>query len=191
MAVSAITNTFTNGTNQDGPQVSANFTDVVGSLNAGFAQYRDLAQQTSLRTAIGVSTQFIAPQGVLATVIGTAASSTGIVYLDGLADYAVTGATVKFRLVSWSQTETAPTSSTLTTALYPISSTAAGVITLGTIVSGSSMVTGAITAANTRTLSTGTDFTAPAAGYYVVVFTHSANPAQTLTYGWRLQARVV
>lgn len=191
MAVAAVTTpTFTANTTALSAGVTQNFTDVLASLNAGFAQYRDVAQQTSLATAIGSTANFAVPHGVLATLLSAGASSTAIIYLDA-ADYAVNAATTKMRLVSWSQTQTAPTSSTITTALYPISSTAAGVITVGTVVSGSSSVTGAITAANTRTVSTGTDFTAPAAGWYVVVFTHSVNPAQTLHYGWKLQVRVV
>ena len=152
------------------------------------SQYRDVAVQTSLRTAIASTANFAAPMGVLATLLSAAASSAAIIYIDP-ADYALTSKTTYARLVSWSQTETAPTSSTLTVALYPVSSTAAGVITVGTIVTGSTSTTAAITGANTRTLSTTADFAFPAAGYYVVVFAHSVSPAQTLTYGWKLQAR--
>jgi hypothetical protein len=169
-------------------QMDQNFADIEDQFNLEADRYRDVAQQTSLRTAIGSTANFAAPMGVAATLLSAAASSAAIVYLNP-SDYAVTGRTNYARLVTWSQTETAPTSSTLTTALYPVSSTAAGVITVGSVVSGSSTTTAAITGANTRTLSTSNDFAFPSANYYVVVFTHSVNPAQTLTYGWKLQQR--
>lgn len=163
-------------------------------------EWRDVAFNAArATTSVNSTNPFVVAAGISpntttasATTLAAPANN-AIVYLD-TTDYSVTGRTVQMRIVSWAQTETAPTSaSTLTVGLYPAGSVStAGVLTFGSLVTGSSAVTGSLSAATTRTALVGPGFTAPAAGGYLVIFSHSAaTGTQNWSYGWKLQVRVV
>lgn len=170
--------------------ISQDFADVGTLVTNTQKQWRTLEMAVSVRTTIASTANFAVFGGGAGQLISNAAASSAIVYLEP-ADLTMSPGTVQWRTDFWYQTETAPTASTLTCALYPIASTAAGVITLGSVVAGSSTTTASFSTANVRAFTSGTAFTAPAAGFYVVVFTHSVNPAQTLTYGWSIKGSVV
>lgn len=158
-------------------------------------EWRDVVGAVSIpQTAVLNSTsQFGVPQSLIPAVLTNAQNSAAMIYLDP-ADYAVTGRTTQMRVVSFVQSGAGtPTSGTVTVALYPVSSTAANVVTVGSVTTGSSKTSGTISAANARTVITGDAFTAPTAGHYIVLFNHNAaqgSANQFYVYGWKLQVRV-
>lgn len=105
---------------------------------------------------------------------GLAASGTdpalGMIYVDP-ADYSLADLTTKFRLrAALAANATAPTTN-FTVGLYPVTAVAGGsnalTLTLGTVVSGSTVAFNA-PSASTRAQGNSGDFTPPAAGWYAL-----------------------
>lgn len=132
------------------------------------------------------------------TVASGSASGQGqMLWPVAAADWTVTGLTTKLRLRALTLTgDTAP-GITLTYGLYPISSMASSgpsstLITVGTVVSGST-VARATPAANSNFTDTTSDFTLPADGVYVpgVLLSGATAASSLVACVWQLQVRHV
>jgi hypothetical protein len=170
-------------------------TDVEGALaelqsdaEAALGQYRML-HQNSNRTAAGLGTTafYLGTAGpYYATVAGVL---TGVFYFDP-ADVDTANQTLKVKLDAWAFTETNPTDSTLTVTLVQVTAIAAGgkISTVGSAIATATLAPNAATTAY-QAESAEADFGATA-GYYIVQFAHSVDPAQAMTYGYTVQLRV-
>jgi hypothetical protein len=128
----------------------------------------------------------------LITVASLAGLKQNFIYLNP-ADYAVTGYTMKMRVImSWSQNTTAMGSTSMTAGLYPYiggSATTAWTATVGSVVSGSTaQVLAASAGASTEGRIISSTFTAPAADAYILaVDVVGASPAGSTRLNVRLE----
>lgn len=128
----------------------------------------------------------------LITVASVAGLKQNFIYLDP-ADYAISGYTMKLRLIlSWSQNDTAMGSDTMTAGLYPYlgaSATTAWTATVGTVVTGSTAALAlAAATANSEGRVVSSTFTAPAANAYILaVDVAGASPAGSTRLNTRLE----
>jgi hypothetical protein len=128
----------------------------------------------------------------LVTVASVAGLKQNFIYLDP-ADYAITGYTLKYRVIqSWSQNTTAMGSTSMTTGLYPYigaSATTAWTASVGTVIAGSTaavLAAAATASSEGRTIST--SFTAPAANAYMLATdVVGASPAGSTRLNLRLE----
>lgn len=108
----------------------------------------------------------------LVTVASVAGLKQNFIYINP-ADYAITGYTMKMRVImSWSQNTTNMGSTSMTAGLYPYigaSATTAWTASVGTVISGSTaQVLAAAATASTEGRIVSSTFTAPAANAYIL-----------------------
>lgn len=148
-------------------------------------QYRTIDVATA-RMNVNTTTGFYLNRTGTADLFSAAGVVRALMYIDP-ADAGTGALAMKYKLRAWALTETNPTDSVLTVGLNLITSISGGAIT-----GGSSVVTTTLApnAANTMYQAETSETTVSTAGWYGVVFTHSVNPAQIITYGYRLEGRL-
>lgn len=161
------------------------------------AAYRPVIawQVVDLADAATAGTFVISPSFYGSTKQLTHPSILAPVYLDP-ADFAVAGLTTKYRVRASVLVNTVAPAANFQVGLYPVTAVGGsadiGHVTLGTVVSGSGA---AFNAPNAGSLNpnNSADFTAPAAGFYALAFTLSAQIAANsyLSVGACLQVRNV
>jgi hypothetical protein len=146
----------------------------------------DIATGRFVGTTIGTTGFVIRRMGDV-VYGGTAGSVLAMFYLDP-ADMPDGSLDLYVKLDAWAITETNPTDSTLTVTLNEVTGVSAGTITgIGAAVCTATL---SPNLANTSYQGESTDAVFPAASFYIVRFEHSVNPAQNMTYGYRVSARV-
>ncbi len=170
----------------DGSVVTSDISQVGGSTWIP-PQYHTIDIATARYPAgIGTTGFFLCRDG---TVLygSTSGVSKAAFYLDP-ADMPDGSLDLYVKLDAWAITEANPADSTLTVTLNQVTG-----VNIGTITSvGSAVCTATLApnAANTGYQGESIDAAFPAAALYVIRFAHSVDPGQSMTYGYRLQARI-
>lgn len=149
-------------------------------------QWTLLDVNTARGSGFGTSSIFM-PRDGTGQIGSTAGVIRAMIYLDPAELDPSSNLSMVLKLRAWCATETDPTDSTLTASLVEVT----GLGATGTISSvGSNLMSASLspTAATTRYVAESGEYTLASAGYYAVRFVHSVNPAQTISYGYRLLA---
>ena len=142
----------------------------------------------SSRVAAAISTTLsVIGQGDVMVAMSAAGANAAAIYIDP-SDWGANG--VRLKLRGWAATETDPTDSTLTIRLRQIGTISAGGVATHNVVGAGVTVTTTPNAANTLYgPAASSEITVTTAGWYIVDFQHSVNPAQVMTYGYTLMGR--
>ncbi len=146
--------------------------------------YRTMAQGTGVYESEKEGTRYFLQNGTLQT-ISLLLGGIAILFYFAKADYEVAGKTQKLRMRAQQITSEAGPGTTLTVGMYPVTAVGAGLLTLGSVITGST-VAFASTAAKTLAQGNSGDFAIPSDGYYIFGVTNSGKTAtssqQTLSF---------
>lgn len=180
-----------------------NVNDVMTDLNEAatdwefaFSTYKTLIHATGQSTWSGATAQTypLSPSNFLMSGVITPSFAEAYTFRLDPADFTAGPRTTKYRIRASLATNAVAPGITLTFGLYPLTlapgaSSAANTYTLGTVVSGST-VAFASQAANTDASNVSSDFTAPAAGRYVLAVAYSGTSAAGATQDWGADLQV-
>jgi hypothetical protein len=189
--------------------IQGSFTDLKIFLNGGLIDATNLATSakpitlmTPYRTIFdGSSTAAVGGLGIVVFLPTSNGSLTwpsnagGALqsYYINPADYAVSGLTARFRLVSHVANGSVVPASNFTFGLYPVNaptgSAGTFVFTVGTVVSGSTTLLNN-PAANSNNPVVSADFALGSAGLYVPGMANSASPAANTSFAWNFMLQV-
>lgn len=157
----------------------------VPNLSAAFTTWKSIGWAgSSVNNTFAAGTYLIHPTSdVSSTVVGVAVAGTaGLAFYLDPSDYLANSRTTKYRIRWVCITNGTAPAANFTPGLYPVATfgapaaTSPTIATLGTVVSGSTVVFTA-PALGTQTVTLSTEFNAPAAGHFAFGVVTSATPA--------------
>lgn len=173
-----------------GPEIANGCVITSDTLQTGGVKWRaahsQVVSERAGRSGVGMGTTGHVIGSGAVPLAFNASGASGALILINPAHWGVDGVTL--RLLAWAQTETDPTDSTLT-AVCRIATAVGGSGTLGSSTLLATTGSMSVTAANTHYSAQTSEFTATTLGYYFVLFAHTVNPAQAMTYGYTLIGR--